>query len=272
MPKAKPYSGPVDENVSTQLLNSTGEQMMVDGEEILLGDALFRTIRKLEQIVKIANAQLEHSGFAKIVAEHLAAKMNRRGNAEIGVAPGGDVELYISYDDQPARRPPPSTTKLPLQKELKARAEAMGVDISEFGIKRKKILEYLDGIESGEIKPKPLVKPKPRRKKVEVETAGEASEDDPGPMSAGPDETRVSAPPDEVKPPKKRSFVKTSDAVEGPVVVSAGAATSEKPPAKPSNSVKSQGVRPSGPNMRELVQDSKEVSIADLLQSEPPKQ
>ena len=282
MPKAKPYSGPVDDKLAAQLLNSTG----ATAGDRLLGDALIEARRQVEHLVERANDVLETSDFAKIVAEHLAAKMNRRGNAEIGVADTGHIKLYISYDDQSARRPAPPKAKLPLLEDLKARAGKMGVDISEFGIKRKKILEHLDGIESGEIKPP---KAKPRRKKAppvqkvqtaqepppvqkappvqKVQTAQEPPEEDPGPMSAGPDETRVSAPPDDPKPPKKRNIVKKADEAAGPVVVGTAAASE-----KSSNSVKSQGARGSGPNMRDLVQESKEVSIADLLHSEPPKQ
>lgn len=269
MPKAKPYTGPVDEQLATQLLNSTGQHMTVDGEEMLLGHALFRAARKLTEVVNRSNDLLEGSPFAKIVAEHLATKMNRRGHAAIAVAPTGEVELYISYDDQPARRPAPRKAKLPLLEELKARAEKMGVDISEFGIKRKKILEHLDAVERGDVKPK---KAKGRRKKAQVQTAQDPPEDDPGPMSAGPDETKVSPPPDDPKPPKRRGFVKTSDAVEGPVVVGAGSTAAEPTPAKAAKPAKSQGARGSSPNMRELVQESKELSISDLLESEPPKQ
>ena len=288
MPKAKSYTGPVDKSISTQLLNSTGEQILVEGEEMLLGDALAQTLSNLEDIVQRANNQLERSDFAKIVAEHLATERGRRGHAEIAVTGSGDVELYVSYKEQPVQRRPVGKGVLPLLEELKVRADRLGADISGFGIKRKKIVDYLDEIENSTLKPK---RAKARRKKMPprtvkdapeeglksvpapiqvVQTAEDASEEDPGPMSAGPDETRVSAPPDDVKPPKKRGIVKTPDKAESPVVVGAEPTTPEGPRKAP-NSPESQGAR-RGPNMRELVQDSKDLSITDLLQSEPPKQ
>jgi len=274
MPKAKPFSGPVDEQLARQLLNSTGEHRTVDGEEVLLGDALLRAAHQLEEIVNRSNELLEGNDFARIVAEHLANKLNRRGNAEIGVTESGQVELYISYEEHPARRAQPARKHpVPLLEELKARAEEMGVDISEFGIKRSKILAYLDGIENGDDTSKKAAKPKKRKapKKI-VQMAEESADTDPGPMSAGPDETRVSPAPDDLKLPKKKPTIVKSDEDSGPVVRSAEATEAEKPiPKKPPNSAKSQGEEGRPPNMRQLVKDSKEVDIGDLLASDPPK-
>jgi hypothetical protein len=270
MPKAKPYSGPVDDKLAAQLLNSTGATY---GDEPL-GDALIEARRRVQELVKRANDELEGSDFATIVAEHLATQMNRRGNAVIGVADDGQTELYISYEDQPARRPKQQRDqKLPLLEDLRAKAAELGVDIGEFGIKRKKIWEHLQAVEAGEIKGKPVpkkrskgpkAKPKPKSK-PEVKVAEDEAEDDPGPMSAGPDETKVSPPPDDPKPPKKRAIVKTEEDEEPVVRASAEAASDPK---KGPNPAESQDP----PDMRKLVRDSKEVSITDLLQSEPPKQ
>jgi len=272
MPKAKPYSGPVDDQIAVQLLNSTGEHRTVGGEELLLGHALQQAAHQLREIVEKANDLLEGNEFAGMVAENLAAKMNRRGHALIAVADDGTVELHISYEDQPPRRPGSHRDqKLPLLQDLRDKAAELGVDIEEFGIKRKKIWEHLCAVEAGEIKGKPTKKtrgkPKPKSKskakaapEAEIRVAEDDAEDDPGPMSAGPDETKVSPAPDDVRPPRRRAIVKNDEA--GPVVVGAGGGQ------KGSNSLESQ----EGPDMRQLVKDSQEVSIADLLQSDPPKQ
>jgi len=271
MPKAKPYSGPVDEELARQILNSTGFKVDVGGETLLLGDALIKTAWSLRELIRISNEKLEGNEFAKIVAEHLANKLNRRGNAEIAIAEDGHAELFISYEEHPAKRIVTSSQKrqLPLLEELRVRADEMGVDISGFGIKRKKIQEYLDGIENGTVKPKKGAKSK-KRKTGPIQTANDPPESDPGPMSAGPDETRVSPAPEE---PPKRGFVKTGDAVTKPVIVdsepSEGNDVKGKKAAKPA---KSKGEETAPPNLRQLVEDSKDVSIADLLTSEPPKQ
>jgi len=83
-------------------------------------------------------------------------------------------------------------------------------------------------------------------------------------MSAGPGETRLTDPPDDVKPPR-RGFVKTGDAVEGPVLVEPEEGAEEA-----KNGPKG-GKKGSRPSMKQLVQDSKEVDITDLLTSDPPK-
>lgn len=273
MPKAKPYSGPVEDTLARQVLNSTGEVRTINGEDLLLGDALIETAKLLEGLVNQANGLLEGNEFAAIVAEHLANKLNRRGNAEIAVTKSGQVELYISYEEHPAQHisatPPKRQRKVPLMKELKAKAKKLGVEIpEELGIKRRKIHEWLKKVEGGEIKTKTS-----KRKETVIQTAEDPPEPDPGPMSAGPDETRVSPPPDDPKPPKKRGFVKTSEAVSKPVIV-----TTEPEPdgetaaPKAANPPKPQADAPKRPDMRQLVKESKDVSITDLLASEPPKQ
>ena len=283
MPKAKPYSGPVDENVARQLLNSTGHAVEINGAILLLGDALLAAAQQIQELVSEANDQLEDSEFAKIIAEHLANDLNRRGGAEIAVTENGTVQLYVNYKDNPRsrRRKPQRKRKLPLMRELKVRAKGLGVGIpSELGIKRSKIVEYLNQVENPETKgPKKPSHPKksqaPAPKKITVQTAEDPPESDRGPMSAGPDETKVSAPLDEVTPPKKRGIVKTLEAPAGPVVVSTEAVT-DSPILSPKETKTSKSVvdgasNSKGRNMRQLVEDSKDVSIADLLASEPPK-
>lgn len=280
MPKAKPYSGPVDEALARQVLNSTGDEAFVGGETILLGDALIQAAAQLKEIVEQANKQLDGNEFAAIIAEHLATKLNRRGNAEIAVTENGQVELYISYEEHPARHvraPQERMSKVPLMPALRAKAKKLGVEIpEELGIKRSKIAEFLEKVESGEIKAKggkKASKRKTKKRDVVVQTANDPPEADPGPMSAGPDEVRVSPAPEDPKPPKKRGFMKTSEAVSKPVVVSTEPAedpdTATKKTAKPA---KSQGEGGKTPDLRQLVKDSKDVSITDLLASDPPKQ
>lgn len=276
MPKAKPYSGPVETNLASQVLNSTGVKV---GED-LLGDALRHAATRLESLVKQANAEMEGNDFAGIVAEHLAVKMNRRGSAHLTVSDTGKMLLHISYEDA---RPVPKVTRqrtAPLMKELKARAEELGVDISPFGIKRTKIHEFLEKVAAGAVVPQGESGPKalpsaPRAKApraVErVPTPDVANEEppaapvDPGPMSAGPDETVVSEMPE--TPPPRRSIVKTAEVREGPVVVDA----SEQRARNGSNPAKTQGEAAPPKSMRQLVQESKEVDIADLLASDPPE-
>jgi hypothetical protein len=322
MPKAKPYSGSIDEKLAAQLLNSSG----VTVDDVPLGDALRAGSEHLEKLVGQARKALGTSEFTQIVADHLAAKMNRRGISVLTVSDTGQVRLEISYEDAPVHcvQSQRRRRRVPLMEELKAKAEELGVDISEFGIKRKKIWKHLQEMEAkkgegskreprrrrkpelpeaeqkpeppeaeqkpeppeteqkpelpeaeqkpelpeAEQKPEPPEteqKPEPSKTRAMelVEEKEQGEEEDKGPMSAGPDETRVTAPPDDV-PSLKRGFVKTSEAIEEPVVLS-----SDEDPEDAKNGPKTRKrVRPS---MKQLVRDSKEVDITDLLTSEPPK-
>jgi hypothetical protein len=184
--------------------------------------------------------------------------------------------LDISYEEQQSKKNPRRRSRrVPLMDELKERAARMDVDISHLGIKRKEIRDYLDGIDAGEVQPKSSAAKKSRGKsksksKPEIKTANDPQEPDPGPMSAGPDETKVSPPPDDPKPPK-RGFVKTGEAVAGPVVVDDLSSMPQKDAPNGSKSPKKQEEPGGRKSMRQLVRDADEVSITDLLSSDPPK-
>lgn len=263
MPKAKPYSGPVDNKIAIQLLNGSGEQF----EEGMLGEALISTASKLQLLVEKANAFLHDNEFAKVMADFLAMKINRRGQSEILVSPTGQVLLDIQYEEIPTR---PMTLKrhrrVPLIGELRAEAKQLGIDISRFGIKRKAIWNHLEKMKAQGAKPEKVEKPETPRRNVSIVKVAEDQEDiDPGPMANGPDETKLTPALDEAKPPKKRGFVKTQDALSGPVVVDEGSASLERAAAPAPKSPKQR-------SMRQMVEASREVDISDLLSSDPPEQ
>jgi hypothetical protein len=280
MPKAKPYSGTVDADLAAQVLNATGVK---DGE-LLLGDALRAATENLKRLVKCANLELKDNEFAKIVADHLSMKMNRRGGAALAVSEVGKVFLCVSYDeeDQPVPAPVPlRLSTVPLMKELKARASRLGVDISRFGIKRKLIHEFLEGMASSPTSGKTESSRQPRPAKARpavakpaaappsvVKVAQDPVEPDPGPMSSRSDETTVSSPP-ETLPPRPPPIVKpqAQEVQEGPVLVDTGVTPIPSAP-KPA---KSQGDPPKRTSLRQLATEAKDFDIADLLASETPK-
>ena len=232
MPKTKPYSGTIERQLAIELLNASGQR---DPDGRLLGDALIHTAELMADLAEKSNKFLGDSEFSEIVADHLARKINKRGHAEIVVSPEGRVRLDITYEEKPKRRKS-RTRRVPLLAELRAKAVELGADITPFGTKRRAIWEHLQQVESGgPVEPPKTVKNGRKPPKAE----------DPGPMSAGPDETRVSPTPS-TKPPKK-SFVSTGDPVE-PVVVDAGSTPK--------------------PDLRKLVADAKDVDIASLIESE----
>lgn len=292
MPKAKPFSTPIEESVARQVLNSTGCTVEVNGQAFLLGDALMAASEQLRECVVQANVELENNKFSRIVAEHLADELGRRGEGDIAVTDSGTVMLYINYPNSPHQvgRQAQRGQKLPLMKALKNRAAQLGVEIPvEFGIKRSKIAKWLDQVETGDLtvpKKSRSQRPQPKkaqsqkvtpmvRKNATIKVAEDPPETDSGPMSAGPDETKMSPPLDETALPKKRGFVKTSEAIVGPVVVSTEVVTDSptltSKETKTPKSVDGGASTGDGKSMRQLVEDSKDVSIADLLASDPPK-
>jgi hypothetical protein len=265
MPKTKPYTAPLEADLAKQLLNSSGTKV---GDQ-LLGDALHEAAEHLAGLVEQATAYLDDSEFSEMVAEHLAKKANRRGAAEIQVSERGRLILNVSYDED--HRAKGNSKLIPKMAELRKMAAELGVDIEPFGIKRRMIFEHLKKVKGGSAKgakKKSSSGSKQAKKtiKKEIKQANDAPEEEPGPMSAGVDETRVSPMPDEPKPPKKKKkggFVKTSQAVSTPVVVHM-----DKPDPGPEEEI----VAPKkASKLQKLVTESKEVDINDLLNSDTPE-
>lgn len=229
MPKAQPYVGPLDDKTAVQFLNSSGVKV----GEIGLGELLVQRSLALKEAITKANEFLEGSELAKALAEHLAAKMNRRGSASLSVSETGEVQLHIEYGEEtPVQKP----KKLPLLRELRAEAKKMGVDVSEFGIKRREIWSYLRTIKAQKNPP---------------------SESDYIP-SVKPDETKISAALEEIRPPKRRNFPKPAESV----VIVDSLPEELAPPPK---------IAPKA-HLRQLVQEAEAVDISALLLSDPPKQ
>lgn len=258
MPKAKPYTGAIPPELAEQVLNSTG----VMSEGVLLGTALKEAVLRLEACTKLANEALSESVLAEVISTHLAEKAGRRGNSSVSVNAQGQMLLHVAYSKKtPAQKKAAKAEKMPLPRmaALRERARNMGVDISQFGAKRTEILRFLDeqSATASPVAPVTFVdqneepSPEPRV--------------DPGPMSAGPDEVRVSPLPDDPKPPKRKGggFVKTSQSLTPPVVIEM-----EEDPPKPS---KSRDKNKAKPSLSDLVSKSKGVSITDLLASDAPE-
>lgn len=207
----------IDPKLVFELLNAS-EALELEG--ISLGDALSQTIDQLADLVEKANTFLETSPLAAIVAESLATKAHRKGRASIRISSEGQARLEVT-----SRR-----IKAPLMSELRAQAKELGVDISAFGTKRLVIHDYL------------RQQAEPRALKV----APELSNEDAGPMSAGPDETRVSPAPTQ-NPPKRKGFIKTG------VPMPTTSLGPETPPQK---------------SLRQLVTEAKDIDIASLLGSD----
>jgi hypothetical protein len=259
MPKTKPHTVPLEEDLAKQLLNSSG--ITIDGQ--LLGDALHKAADTLAALINQSSEYLDTSEFADMVADNLAKKLKRRGLAKISVSEQGRLILTVSYDEE--LRVQSNTKLIPKMKELRSLAKSLGVDITPFGIKRRAAYEHLKAIQKTTKTSTFMSLPSTRRVSAAaappsaVQQVVEEADEDKGPMSAGPDETRISPFPDDPSPPKKnRGFIKTSEAMSSPVIVHLDKDPNKEEPRKPSR-------------LQKLVEKSKEVDINDLLNAEAPE-
>jgi hypothetical protein len=185
----KPYTVPLDPQLAYEILN-----IPMDVEERPPQRTIGERVREATEAVEQANEFLAQSMMATIVARTLMRQLKKRGEAAIRVHPDGTVVLQVSYEKvAPAPRPPVKTatrkSRLPFMPELRSRAQAAGIDISDLGVKRKAIFKRIQAAEEAlqqpeaslppepdevlpeppeqptEVEVLPEVKPKPRRKK-----------------------------------------------------------------------------------------------------------
>ncbi len=117
-----------------------------DGSISTVGDLIQRAADAIEK----ANKAIEGNALIQLTAEHLMKKEKRRGNPSILVDLHGRAVLRITYGDDDAGEPVQAIarkSKLPTLDKLRERAKDLGVDISDLGRKKKKIIARLDEAE-----------------------------------------------------------------------------------------------------------------------------
>jgi hypothetical protein len=232
----------LDPKLAAELLNVDHSPYPMDqggglyaAEPLALGDRIRETVKHLATLVAAANEHLGSSEATRLVASALARQHGKRGDAAIYVTTEGRcvVEVGTEIESKPA--PPRRKYKrnLPLLEDLRAEAKELRLDISHLGQKRRAIWDAINDLKA--------------RKGISVS-------DDPPEMGAGADEEQVEAIPEGPKPPKRGHF-KIGETLSQPRVIHPGATRSEP-------------IEGDKPNMVELLEESSEVNLRDLLGDE----
>lgn len=116
-----------------------------DGTLATVGDL----VRRAEDNLKLANEAVRNNALIQKTASFLMKQDKRRGFPTVVVRIDGTAALRISYseEEEPLLPEAPTNTKssLPSLDELRDRARELGVDISDLGRKKRKIIERLQG-------------------------------------------------------------------------------------------------------------------------------
>lgn len=146
-----------------------------------LGDELQNAVERLASLVEQANTHLTESELANITAKTLAREQGITGKSPVfRVQEDGTVVV------ESARKPKKTRKKLPKLREIRRKAEKLGMtdqEIEAFGIRRRELWDHLDCLEATLANDKP--------------------------MSAGPDEVQTLPPLER----PKRGFRKTAPAI-----------------------------------------------------------
>lgn len=143
--KLKPVEVELSEEVQQAVLSLPVKNE--DGSATSVGDL----IREASEALARANAAIQENALIQLTASHLMKQEKRRGHPSIGVKLDGTAVLRIAYgttaEAPQAPAPLAPKSKLPSLPTLRQKAEALGVDISDLGRKKKLIIERLEEAE-----------------------------------------------------------------------------------------------------------------------------
>lgn len=140
---------PVDTNLSPAL------QAAVRAITVPLEDGSHSTVGELlEQargIVQLVNTTVQENALVYELAAAMMKQEKRRGTPKVITRLDGTVALRVSYGEGGrtlALAAEPVSTKLPTLPELRVRAKAENVDISDLGRQKLKIMARLNQVEA----------------------------------------------------------------------------------------------------------------------------
>lgn len=110
-------------------------------------------VKRASEDLQLANRAIQENALIKMTAESIMKREKRRGIPSILVQLDGTVYLQIVYegDDTEIQRlplPESKIKKLPSLTELRDQAEEMGLDVSDLGRQKRKIMERLSASRS----------------------------------------------------------------------------------------------------------------------------
>lgn len=163
----KSHREPLDTSWAEALLHASPEHDGVvhpDDANLSLYQQLKTARAILSAAVEQAREALTKNPLTEMVAKEAARKAGKRGHPVVVVDDDGQVMLEIRYKGDGRENPSDEGKKswvseLPSLEDLRERAQQAGIDISDLGRAKRKILARLD-------EPKPEVAPKPKMRKV----------------------------------------------------------------------------------------------------------
>lgn len=165
--KLRPLEIPVTSDLADSIFGLAVVQP--DGSYTTVGKLVGGALEALRQ----ANAVLEANELVAVTARSLMKEQKRRGTPSLRVSSEGKVVLCVQYDGgDPTTSLPRGAlggAGLPSLSSLRAQAQARGIDISDLGRQKRRIMERLENCdppEKGEV----VGEGPPHRLRDEVQT------------------------------------------------------------------------------------------------------
>lgn len=160
--KLKPVDIPVQEPFRSALLSVA----VPDGDGFTTVGTL---VQQAREAIERANEALADNSLVTLAAKDMMKGHRRRGNASIVVGADGSVCLRISYSKEGGTSPnatvAPGGAGLPTLTALRDEADTLGLDITDLGRQKRKIMRRIEEARAGGIDPQP------RRLRDEVSTS-----------------------------------------------------------------------------------------------------
>lgn len=158
--KLKPVEIPVQEPFRSAMLSVA----VPDGDEGFT--TVGSLVKEAREAIQRANEALATNSLVALAAQDMMKGHRRRGGAIIEVGADGILHLRISYS--PKRKNAtvaPGGAGLPSLTALRQEADDLGVDITDLGRQKRKIMDRIEGV-----KGQPQDHTSPRRLRDEVTT------------------------------------------------------------------------------------------------------
>lgn len=103
-------------------------------------------VKRAEEDIQLANQVVRGNALIRMAADSIMKREKRRGTPHIIIHINGSVVLQITYDEEEGVEvsvPEVKLKKLPSLDDLRVQSQEMGVDISDLGRQKRKIIERL---------------------------------------------------------------------------------------------------------------------------------
>jgi len=139
--KLKPVEADLDDDIQEAVRSLPVR--LPDGSLATVGDL----VAKARECLLLANEAVQGNALIQTTANFLMKQEKRRGHPSIQVRLDGTAVLIVGYgEEEPSVEvlPLKKTAKLPSLEDLRDQAAEAGVDISDLGRKKKKIIARLE--------------------------------------------------------------------------------------------------------------------------------